>query len=603
MSISIETKLNNLPSMPGIYLFKDSLGKVIYAGKATNLHQRVNSYFGPSTKLTPKLIKLIANIDNLEFMITYSEQEALILECNLIKKYRPRYNVRLKDDKTFPYLKIDLHNDWPGVYVTRHLKKDGSKYFGPFVSAGSLRKTLKLIKRIFPFRCCSKAITGTDTRPCLNYHIHRCLGPCTGAVGEKEYAEIIKQVILFLEGKQEMVVRELKNQMKQTSKQLQFEKSALLRDQITALENIIEGQRIAVTVRGTMDAIGMVQKNDLAYVEVFFIRKNKLMGRDYIVIEGTQDESHQQIMNNFVKQYYASASFIPPTILLQHSVEEHTIITEWLEKIRGSSVRLIVPKMGAKKELIDIVVENARQGLEIYQAKQPSVIEFETALTELKQRLNLPVVPLRIEGYDISNTGGNLSVGSMVVFEKAMPKKVLYRRFKIKTISQIDDYSMIQEVLRRRFHNYLGKKEKWAIVPDLILIDGGKGHLNAALQIMKEMNLDSLPIASIAKENEDIFIPAQVKPVDIPKNSMALHVLQRVRDESHRFALRYHQKLRSKKSVASVLDSIPGIGPKRKKALIQRFGSMQGIKEATKEDLLSIKGVTNKLAATIKEYL
>lgn len=603
MAKAIEAQLKSLPSKYGIYLFKDTHGKVLYVGKAANLRHRVKFYFSSGTKLSPKLQKLIANISHLEFIVTDSEQEALILECNLIKKYHPHYNIRLKDDKTFPYLKIDLNNDWPGLYFTRRLRKDGSKYFGPFASAGSVRRTIKLIKKVFPFRSCRKIITGTDIRPCLNYHINRCLGPCIGAVSKKDYDEVIQQVTLFLEGKQELVIRELKGKMAKASNQLQFERAALLRDQIKAIENVIEGQQIAITLRGDMDVIALAQTTDRAYVDIFFVRNNKLIGRDNIIVDGIQDEEPMHIITNFVKQYYTSASSVPPRILLQYPLDESTVISEWLKSLRGSSVKLLVPHRGAKKQLVDIVAENAREGLELYQIKQPSAIEYNTILNDLKGLLKLPSVPLRIEGYDISNIRGNLSVGSMVVFDKGMPKPAHYRRFKIKTVPYIDDYSMIQEVLRRRFHRYLDKEDKWSIVPDLVLIDGGKGHLNAASEVMRELGLDTIPLASIAKENEEVFILAQSVPVDMPKTSVSLHLLQRVRDESHRFALSYHQKLRSKKSILSALDHIPGIGPKRKKALLKKLGSVKGIKEASREELTTVTGITNKLADVIKEYL
>ncbi len=603
MAKAIESQLKSLPSKYGIYIFKDTHGKVLYVGKAANLRHRVKSYFSSGTKLSPKLQKLIVNISDLEFMVTDSEQEALILECNLIKKYHPPYNIRLKDDKTFPYLKIDLSNDWPGLYFTRRLKKDGSKYFGPFANAGSVRRSIKLIKKIFPFRSCNKIITGTDTRPCLNYHINRCLGPCIGAVSKKDYDEVIQQVILFLEGKQELIVQELKGKMAKASEQLQFEKAALLRDQIKSIENVIEGQQIAIAVSGDMDVIALAQDNDRAYVEIFFIRNNKLIGQDNLIVDGIQDEKPEHIITNFVKQYYTPASSVPPRILLQHPLDEPTTVSNWLKSLRGAPVKLLVPHRGAKKQLVDIVTENAREGLELYQIKQPSTLEYNAILNELKERLKLPSVPLRIEGYDISNIRGNLSVGSMVVFDKGIPKPAHYRRFKIMTVLHIDDYSMIQEVLRRRFHRYLDKEDKWAIMPDLVLIDGGKGHLNAASEVIRELGLDTIPLASIAKENEEVFILSQSAPIDIPKASGALHLLQRVRDESHRFALSYHQRLRSKKTIISVLDSIPGIGPKRKKALLKQFDSVKGIKDAAIEELTMVNGITNKLAEIIKEHL
>jgi len=603
MPIPIEVQLKALPARPGVYLFKDNEGKVIYVGKAASLRHRVRSYFSPSTNLSPKLQRLVAKISDFETIVTDSEQEALILECNLIKKYRPRYNVSLKDDKTFPYLKIDLDNDWPGVRITRHFHKDNGRYFGPFASAGSVRKTLRLIRKIFPFRSCNKVITGTDSRPCLEYHIHRCLGPCLGAVSKEDYDEVIRQVILFLEGKQELVLRELKHKMKKASQQLQFEKAALLRDQIQAIERVIEGQRIAITVKGEQDVIALAQTKDVAYVEIFFIRNSKLIGRDYLLVDGIRDEEPSQIMGSFVKQYYASASSIPPVILLQYPVGEPAVITKWLQYQRAAPVKLHVPRQGAKKQLLDIVARNARQGLKLYQIKQSAIAEPTTVLEELKERLCLPKVPVRIEGYDISDIRGSLAVGSMVVFDKGIPRPVNYRRFKIKTVGSIDDYAMIQEVLRRRFRRFTAAEDRWSIVPDLVLIDGGKGHLNAALEVMRQLELDSIPTTSLAKEREEVFIPGKSEPVDIPQTSAALHLLQRVRDEAHRFALGYHQRLRHKKGIASVLDSIPGIGPKRKKTLIKKFGSVHGIKEASIDELAAVEGITRKLAEKVKEYL
>jgi len=603
MPALIEEQLKALPAKPGVYLFKDSQGKTIYVGKAASLRHRVRAYFSSSTNLSPKLERLVARISDFETIVTDSEQEALILECNLIKKYRPTYNVRLKDDKTFPYLRIDLNSDWPSVRITRRFHKNGDRYFGPFASASSLRQTLRLIKKIFPFRSCNKTITGKDPKPCLEYHINRCLGPCIGVVSKEDYNEVIRQVILFLEGKRELVLRDLRRKMEKASQQLQFEKAALLRDQIQAIEKVIEGQRIAITVRGNQDVIALAQTKDLAYVEIFFIRSNKLIGRDYILLDGIRNEEPSQIMASFIKQYYASASSIPPVLLLQYPIEEPEVITKWLANQRGAPVKLHVPRQGPKKQLTDIVIENARQGLALYQAKQSTIIESALVLEELKERLGLPGIPLRIEGYDISNIRGNLAVGSMAVFDKGMPKPAHYRRFKIKSVAGIDDYAMIQEVLRRRLRRCLAADDKWATAPDLILIDGGKGHLNAALEVMKELGLDSIPVASLAKEKEEVFIPGKSEPLDIPQTSAALYLLQRIRDEAHRFALGYHQRLRQKEGIASALDSIPGIGPKRKKALLKKFGSVRGIKEASTDELSGVAGMTSKLAEKVREYL
>lgn len=596
-------QLKALPAKPGVYLFKDKEGKVIYVGKAANLNSRVRSYFGAPSSLSAKVQRLVSKIQDFEFVVTNSEQEALILECNMIKKYTPRYNVRLKDNKTFPYLKINVNEDWPGVYITRRVQKDGARYFGPFASAGSVRKTSRLIKKIFPFRSCSKRIEGKDKRPCLDYYIRRCLGPCIGAVEKQEYHDVINQVILFLQGKQELILRELNAKMKAAAQQLQFEKAALLRDQIKAIEKVIEGQRIATTLQGEKDIIGLAQNEKQAYVKLFSIRNNKLIGQDHFIMEGIKGEPPGQIMTSFVKQYYASASYIPPLILLQHPVDEPVVLSEWLEQQRGSRVELQVPQRGAKKKLVDTVAENAAQGLQLAQVKEMKVEVISSGLRELKNRLRLPKMPRRIECYDVSNIQGALAVGSMVVLEKGQPKPAHYRRFRIKTVAGADDYAMIQETLRRRFKRGLTGEGAWAIIPDLVLIDGGKGQLNAALELRRELGLDSIPIASLAKENEEVFIPGDPKPVYIAKDSPALHILQRARDEAHRFAISYHRRLRRKEGITSALDNIPGIGPRRKKSLLKKFGSIEAIKEASSEELSQTKGITLALAQKVKEYL
>jgi excinuclease ABC subunit C len=599
----VKEQLKILPERPGVYLFKDEVGRVIYVGKASNLRNRVQSYFSAKNQLSPKLDRLVDRISDLDAIVTYTEYEALILENDLIKKYRPAYNVRLKDDKTFPYLKIDIKSDWPTVRITRRFHKDGERYFGPFISVYSLRQTLSLIRKIFPFRSCNRKITGKDPKPCLEYHLKTCVAPCIGAVSQEDYKDLIKEVILFLEGKQELVIHDLKEKMKEASKRLQYEKAALLRDQIKAVEQVIESQRIAVTIRGDEDAIALAQTKDLAYVEIFFIRNNKLIGRDYALLDGIRDEEPTQIMTSFVKQYYSSASSIPPLVLLQYPIDEPQIIARWLSNQRGASVELRVPRRGIKKQLIDTVDENARQGLALYQAKQSKMMESALVLEELKDRLALVKMPMRIEGYDISNIRGNQAVGSMAVFNKGLPKRAQYRRFRIKTVSGIDDYAMIQEVLRRRFKRSLASDEKWATMPDLVLIDGGKGHLNAALDVLKELGQDSVPAAALAKENEEVFIPGKSATLNIPRTSAALHLLQRVRDEAHRFAIGYHHKLHQKESITSALDSVPGIGPKRKKALIKKFGTVRAIRAAAINELSQVPGITSNLAEKLKEYL
>jgi len=474
----ITEQIKGLPAGPGVYLFKDADGAIIYVGKAANLRHRVGSYFGAGQKLTPKIGRMVAKIADLEYFITASEQEALILELNLIKRHHPRYNVRLKDDKTYPYLKIDLGEDWPRVHITRTLKENGGRYFGPFASAKSIRRTLKLLKGIFPFRSCSRPITGTDTRACLEYDIGHCLAPCIGLVGRREYAEVIRQVVLFLEGRQEKVVKQLKARMAQAAEAMDYEKAARLRDQIQAVEQVVEGQRIAATVKGEQDVIAFVQDKDQAYVQVFFIRGGKLIGRESFLLQGTRYEEPGQVMDSFIKQFYASAPHIPPLLLLQHPVEDAAMLQDWLQVKRGSRVKIQVPRRGNKKQLVGIVAENAREGLEQLKIKQfasPKVVSV--ALEEIKRELELPRLPARIEGYDISDIQGAAAVGSMVVFEQGRPKPSHYRRFKIKTVTGIDDYAMLGEVLKRRFKRGSDASGTWAAMPDLVLIDGARDSL------------------------------------------------------------------------------------------------------------------------------
>jgi len=597
-------QIRGLPASPGVYLFKDAEGNILYVGKAANLRHRVSSYFGAGQKLTPKLNRMVNKVADLEYFVTTSEQEALILELNLIKRHHPRYNVRLKDDKTFPYLKIDTTEDWPGVYITRRLEEDGGRYFGPFASAKSVRQTLKLIKGLFPFRSCSKPVTGTDTRACLDYDIGHCLAPCIGVVSRKEYAEVIKQAILFLEGKQERVVKQLESQMDKAAEALDFEKAARLRDQIQAVDQVVEGQRIATTVKGEQDVIAFAQDKDQAYVQVFFIRNSKLIGRESFVLQGTRYEEPSQIMTSFIKQFYASSPHIPPLLLLQHPVEDVATLRDWLQSKRKNKVNIQVPQRGNKRQLVNIVAENAQQGLEQLKIKQlASPAALSAALEEIKRELQLPRLPSRIEGYDISDIRGTAAVGSMVVFDQGKPKPAHYRRFKIKTVSGADDYAMLEEVLKRRFKRAGGASDTWAILPDLVLIDGGKGQLNAVREAMRQMGASSIPTASLAKENEELFIPQKKEPIVLSRSSPGLQLLQRLRDEAHRFALGYHQRVHKRESFASALDTIPGIGPKRKRALLRQFGSVKAIREAPIEDLASAKGMTQRLAKKVKEYL
>ena len=604
----IVEQVKQLPTKPGVYLMRDAEGGILYVGKAANLRHRVRAYFGMGQKLPPKFKRMVARVADVDFYITSSEEEALILELNLIKRHRPYYNVRLKDDKNFPYLKIDLKEDWPRVQITRCLEGGGGRYFGPFASARSIRQALKVIKDIFPFRPCSRSLTASLSRPCLEYDLLNCSGPCIGAITKEEYAEVIKQLILFLEGRQEMVVRQFESRMKQAAEALEYEKAARLRDRIQAVKEVVKWQKMAITVRGEQDIIAFAQEKDQAYVQVFFIRGGKLIGREGFILQGTRSEEPEQIMTSFVKQFYDSATHIPPLILLQHPVADKAVIESWLESKRGSKARIQVPGKGNKKQLVDTVVENAERGLEQLKIKQLSApAALEAALEEIKRELRLLCLPSRMEGYDISNIQGQAAVGSMVVFDQGKPKPAHYRRFRIKTVPGADDYAMLQEVIRRRFGRLKSKDisapDSWAILPDLILIDGGRGQLNSVLKVMRQVGAGSVPVTSLAKENEEIFITKRAKPISLPFSSPGLQLLQRLRDEAHRFALGYHHKIRKKQTFASALDSVPGVGPKRKRTLLKKFGSVQAIREASPGELAATKGMSRSLAQKIKEYI
>jgi excinuclease ABC subunit C len=586
---------------------RDAGKTILYVGKAVDLHHRVRSYFQSPHKLTPKTQRMVSRIADIDFYIATSEQEALIMELNFIKQYHPRYNVNLKDDKTFPYLKIDLNEEWPRLYITRRFEQDGGRYFGPFSSSRSVKQTLHVLQHIFPFRICTKAITGKAPRPCLEYHLGRCLAPCTGAASRQEYAQVIDEVTLFLEGKQDRVLRELKARMDKAAGAMDFEKAALLRDEIQSITEIIEGEKIAAVIRGEEDVIAFVQDGDQAYVQVLFIRSNKLTGRESFLLQGTSQEEPPQIMTSFVKQYYSSCPQVPPLLLLQYPIGEKPVIREWLKNRRGAGVEIQVPRRGLKKQLVDTAAENARQGLEQLKIKElVTVKSLDDALAEIQRELKLKNPPQRLEAYDISNIQGTSAVGSMVVFEKGKPKPAHYRRFKIKTVEGANDYAMLQEVLRRRF-KHAGKsgasaKDTWTILPDLVLIDGGKGQLNAALSTLEETGV-RVAIASLAKEHEEIFLPRRKEPVVLPRSSPGLQLLQRLRDEAHRFAINYFSSLHHRKTFASALDAVPGIGPRRKSALLRQFGTVRGISEASVEELVAATGMPRAQAARIKEYL
>lgn len=600
MSSHLKQQLKALPAQPGVYLFKDADGVVLYVGKASSLKHRVCSYFTASSRLPAKVRQLVARVADFELILTDSEQEAMLLESIQIKKYRPRYNVRLKDDKSYPYLKIDLAEPWPRLYVTRSTEKDGARYFGPFASAWSVRQTVALLKKLFPFRTCRKEITGTEVRPCLEFHMRRCLAPCTGAVSREEYRQVLEQVILFLEGRHEAVTQQLRRRMEEAAERLEFERAAHLRDQISAVESVLERQKI-MAAEGEMDVIAFAQANDQACVQAFSIRNGKLVGREHFILQGAQDEEPAQIMTSFVKQFYQDVPNIPPLVLLQHPVQDSTLIARWLAGIRPGAVTLQVPRRGKKKELVDMVAANARQQLEQLKVKFFAQEEsLGQALDGLQQALELPERPRRIECYDVSNIQGTSAVGSMVVFIQGLPSKAHYRRFRIKTVQGANDYAMLQEVLWRRFKK--GSDEKWAAVPQLVLIDGGKGQLNAALEVMQQLKV-AVPPAGIAKQHEEIFVPGRSEPILLPAGSPALYLVQRIRDEAHRFAIGYYQKVSRKSTLQSSLDSIEGIGLKRKRALLKKFGSVKALREASEEEIAAVPGISRSLSKRVKESL
>jgi excinuclease ABC subunit C len=605
-----------MPAKPGVYLMKDEHGTVIYVGKAINLRSRVRSYFHKSAQEWSKMRQLVRRIANIDFIITASELEALVLESTLIKQHRPRFNVRLKDDKRYPYIKVTWQDDFPRVTITRQMIDDGARYYGPYTSPDAVHRTLDLLRRIFPYLDCKREITGQDKRACLYYHIKRCSGPCIGAVLKEDYRTIIGQLCDFLEGKADEVLTDLRQRMEAAAEAWKFEKAAQLRDQIHAVEKVIERQRVVSLTKVDQDVIAFAREDGQACAQVFFIRRGRLIGREYFMLEGTEEEKDHTVIASFLKQFYDEAAYVPPEILLPKEVAEAMVIEEWLRTRRGTKVALRVPRRGPKKELVQMAIENATETLAHLRAQWlADESQHTVALAELQESLNLSIPPTRIEGYDISNIQGTAATGSMVVFVKGVPRKSDYRRFRIKSVTGSNDFAMIQEVLRRRFKRAVAAREKkagtemsskddkWAVMPDLILIDGGKGQLNAALEVLEEYGLDNLAVVGLAKRNEELFLPGQRDSVILPRSSQGLFLVQRVRDEAHRFAVAHHRSIRRKAGLASQLDAVPGIGSKRRAALLKQFGSLEAIRAASLEELAAVPGMTQKAAQAVKDFL
>ena len=610
--------LKNLPTKSGVYLYKSAAGKVIYVGKAVNLRARVRSYFHQSAQHTPKIRQLVGEIDDIEFIVSGSELEALLLENNLIKKHQPRYNVRLKDDKRYPYIKVHWQDPFPRVTTTRRILDDGARYFGPYTAASAAYQTLDLVRKIFPYLTCTRTITGGDERACLYYHIGRCAAPCIGVVNQEEYRAVIQGLCDFLSGRTEAVVADLQRQMQEAAESLDFEKAALVRDQIQAIEHVVEKQKVMSPVMADHDVIAFARENSDTCMQVFFIRAGRLIGREYFLLDGTVEEDDRAIVTSFIKQFYDQVSTVPPEILLPQEVDEVMIIRDWLRSKRGANVMLKVPRRGQKRELVQMAAENAAETLSHLRAQwQADESKQSEALSDLQQSLNLSEPPMRIECYDVSTLQGTNTVSSMVVFVKGVPRKSDYRRFKMRRVKGQDDFASMQETLRRRFKRMKdagyqlkespSKKDEynaWSLLPNLVIVDGGKGQLNAALEVLDEFDLrDAVPIAGLAKREEELFIPDQSEPVLLPRNSQGLYLVQRIRDEAHRFAVEYHRKLRSKRGIASQLDKIPGIGPRRRQRLLKTFGSIEAIRQASVDDLAAVPGMTRGAAEQVKSFL
>ncbi|MCC7558744.1 MAG: excinuclease ABC subunit UvrC [Methanobacteriaceae archaeon] len=574
---------NSLPDKTGVYIMKNEQDDVIYVGKAISLKKRVKSYF-KDTYDTPKTRTLMKHFHSLEYILTDTEKEALILEANLIKKYRPRYNVRLKDDKRYPYIKI-TNEDYPRILISRNVTDDGSHYYGPFTDVMAVRKTIKFIKSLFKIRDCKKM-----DGPCLNYQIKICDAPCDGKISKDYYNEIIHQINLFFQGKYQEIIQHLQEMMDDASANHEFEKAAVLRDQIDSIKEIMEKQKVSFTNKLDQDVIAGAYENKTAYIVVFSIRDGKITGKDDFIMNGIENTPPEKVLSAFIKQFYSNPRYIPGEILLQNVVYDHDLITEWLSERRGESVKLKVPVEGVEYRLMRMVVKNA----EVIKIQKK---EFKNTLLDLKKYLKLPKLPRSIEAFDISNIAGKEPVASMVVFKNGVPEKSSYRKYKIETKGP-DDYAMMREVLRRRYEKLKLEKSEY---PDLVIVDGGKGQLNVALSVFNSLNIE-IPVMGLAKEFEHIFLPGNPDPIILPPRSQVLLLLQRIRDEAHRFAISYHRKLRSKKISESELDKIKGIGQKRKMKLLKHFGSLKNIKKAEVNQLMEVDSINSRVAKDIYNH-
>ncbi len=606
--ISLEEKVNKLPQSPGVYLFKDRKGVVIYIGKASNLRNRVNSYFHRAEQKDLKTLTMLEKVNDIEVIITNTEKEAFILENNLIKEYRPRYNVKLRDDKNYPCLKLSIEEEFPTLSIVRRIQKDDSIYYGPYPSATSLKETLRLIRKIFPIRTCRNLKFSNSLRPCINYEMGRCLGPCCGLVDSAKYRDIVNQLRMFLEGKNKDLLEGLRNRMEEEAEKLNFELAAKIRDRIQHIEKVIEKQKVVSQDFVDEDVIGYHSRDHTIIVYSLFIRAGKILGGKGFSIPSA-GLPEDEVIHSFINQYYREGKFIPEHILIPIEIPEQRLLEDHLTELSGKKVHIYVPLKGDKKRLIEMACENAEKYLPYSVTDEK---DKEQLLELLREKLFLNRVPRMIEAFDISNLQGGFAVGSMVRFEDGEPAKDKYRHFKIKTVEGADDYAMMYEVLFRRYQRALEEHS----LPDLILLDGGRGQLNVASEVLKELNIKEVDVISLAKERslsnyrhryieksgEKIFHPNYKEPFNFPKNSPIILFLDRIRDEAHRFAITYHKKIRKKETIKSELEDIPGIGKIRRNALLKFFGSIEKIREASEEDLISAPKMNKELAKKVYQF-
>jgi excinuclease ABC subunit C len=595
--MTLAEKVDQVPDRPGVYLYKDAKSQVIYVGKAASLRSRVRSYFQESRARDPKTDALVGQIRDLDVIVTGNELEALILESTLVKKHRPRYNIILRDDKHYPFLKLTTNEAFPRLVVARRVQKDGAAYFGPFYPATAMRQTLRLVRQLFPLRTCRIQIDGQLSRPCLQYFIHRCKAPCTGWETAEGYARTVADVERFLEGRGDDLAMDLTREMEAAAAELKFERAAGLRDQIQALNTVRERQKMISTEEADQDIVGIVHQGPDACVQLFFVRKGRLLGRESFFFERLSGSSPGEVLSAFIRQFYSRNVTPPPEILLSEELPEADLTLAWLAQRGGGRVDVVVPQRGTKRELVAMAEENAALALQTHLLSRGN--RQQVVLDDLERALGLPGPPHRIEGFDISTIQGSETVASMVVWQDGEMKKDEYKRYRIRTVTGTDDFASMQEVLTRRYGRAL---EREGVLPDLILLDGGRGQLAVGMKALEELGLDYLPIASLAKRAEEVYLPDQLQPLVLDLGSPALQALQKIRDEAHRFAIGYHKKLRQRRTISSVLDQIPGVGPTVRTSLLKTLGSARGVRAASVAELASVPKVTPKLAQRIHDF-